>query len=217
MPTLIHSRSANAEWLYEISHKNPLWMHPADAERLGVDEGSLVRVETDIGHFVLRPFVTEGMTPGIVACSHHLGRWHLAKDKDHASPWGSAPVEMTIDGDAWKWRRVGDVSTGGGPGLGDGAWWRESGVHQNITFPVHPDPISGMHCWHQKVRVRAADPGDAFGDIAVDRAKARAVYDEWLAMTRPPTGDLRRPLWFARAVRPADEAYRLPEAGGLMG
>ena len=28
LPTLIHTRSANAKWLYEISHKNPVWMNP---------------------------------------------------------------------------------------------------------------------------------------------------------------------------------------------
>ena len=33
LPTLIHTRSANAKWLYEISHKNPVWMHPSDAQR----------------------------------------------------------------------------------------------------------------------------------------------------------------------------------------
>ena len=33
------------------------------------------------------------------------------------------------------------------------------------TFPVQPDPISGMHCWHQAVRVRKAEPGDRYGDI----------------------------------------------------
>jgi anaerobic selenocysteine-containing dehydrogenase len=202
LATLIHSRSANAEWLYEISHKNPLWIHPANAALLGVDETDLVRVETDIGYFVLRPFVTEGLAPGLVACSHHLGRWHRATDRD-ASPFASAPVEMTVDGDVWRWRRLGEVG-------GDRLWWHECGVHQNITFPVHPDPVSGMHCWHQKVRVRKADPDDRFGDIAVDRARARAVYDEWRAMTRPPTGNLRRPLWLARAVRPDDQAYELP-------
>ena len=53
-------------------------------------------------------------------------------------------------------------------------WWSDTGVHQNLTFPVHPDPISGMHCWHQAVRVRPAEPGDAHGDIAVDTARARA-------------------------------------------
>ena len=201
LATLIHSRSANSEWLYEIAHKNPLWMHPSDAERIGVTEGDLVKVETEIGHFVLRPFVTEGLLPGIVACSHHLGRWHRKQDAD-ASRWGSASVEMTIDGDIWKWRRTDDV---------EGLWWKESGVHQNITFSVHPDPISGMHCWHQKVKVVAAHPDDRFGDIMVDRGKARAVYEEWRKMTRPPKGDLRRPLWFARAVRPADEAYQLTD------
>ncbi|MHC4958876.1 MAG: molybdopterin-dependent oxidoreductase [Planctomycetota bacterium] len=204
LATLIHSRAANSQWLYEISHNNPLWMHPHCADDLGVTEDDLVRVETDIGHFVLKPFITEGLLPGVVACSHHLGRWHQPQDGEHKPRWASAPVEMTIDGDTWKWRRVGDAA-------GDAHWWKESGVHQNITFPVHPDPISGMHCWHQKVKVRKADPGDRYGDISVDRAKARAVYEEWLKMTRPPTGDLRRPLWFARAVRPTDEAYRLTD------
>ncbi|MGQ0613768.1 MAG: molybdopterin-dependent oxidoreductase [Planctomycetaceae bacterium] len=203
LPTLIHSRSANSKWLYEISHKNPLWMHRSDAARLGVTERDLVRVETEIGWFVLRPYVTEALRPGIVACSHHLGRWHQVQDADKASNFASAPVEMTVDGDLWRWRRAGEVKQGGG------VWWRESGVHQNITFPVHPDPVSGMHCWHQVVTVRKAEPGDAFGDIAVDRARARAVYQEWLRLARPAAGELRRPLWFSRAVRPADEAYRL--------
>jgi anaerobic selenocysteine-containing dehydrogenase len=44
LPTLIHTRSANAKWLYEISHKNPLWMHPEDAERLHLNQNDLVRV-----------------------------------------------------------------------------------------------------------------------------------------------------------------------------
>jgi anaerobic selenocysteine-containing dehydrogenase len=200
LATLIHSRSANAEWLYEISHKNPLWIHPRDAARIGVTEQDLVKVETEIGHFVLHPFITEGLQPGIVACSHHLGRWHRPRDAD-ASRWGSAPVEMTIDGDIWKWRRLGPV---------DGGWWSESGVHQNITFSVHPDPVSGMQCWHQKVKVVKAGAKDRFGDIVVDRARARAVCAEWMKLARPPTGALRRPLWIPRAVRPSDDAYRLP-------
>jgi anaerobic selenocysteine-containing dehydrogenase len=204
LPTLIHSRSANAPWLYEISHKNPLWIHPSDADRLGVGERDLVRVETEIGWFVLRPFLTEGVAPGIVACSHHLGRWHLARDADKCAPIASALVELTVDDGVWRWRRV-----EGAAGSGGGAWWREQGVHQNMTFPVHPDPISGMHCWHQRVRVRKAEAGDRYGDVAVDRRRARATYDEWSRLARPPKGALRRPLWLARSVRPADEAYRI--------
>jgi len=41
-------------------------------------------------------------------------------------------------------------------------------VHQNLTFPVHPDPISGMHCWHQAVRITKARAEDKRGDIFVD-------------------------------------------------
>jgi hypothetical protein len=89
-------------------------------------------------------------------------------------------------------------------------WWSDAGVHQNITFPVHPDPISGMHCWHQKVRVRHARSGDSYADIHVDHARARAVYRKWLALTRPPVGEHRRPIWLFRPVKPTLDAYRNP-------
>ena len=63
------------KWLDEIDHTNPLWIHPTQAGPLGVATGDLVRVETEIGHYVVRAWVTEGIRPGIVACSHHMGRW----------------------------------------------------------------------------------------------------------------------------------------------
>jgi hypothetical protein len=49
---LIHTRSGQAKWLAEISHAHPMWVHPSDAERLGVDVDGLVRITTRIGHFV---------------------------------------------------------------------------------------------------------------------------------------------------------------------
>ena len=58
LPTLIHTRSANAKWLVEISHSNPTWIHTSDAARLGVRTGDLVRVETEIGYFVIKALVT---------------------------------------------------------------------------------------------------------------------------------------------------------------
>ena len=90
-------------------------------------------------------------------------------------------------------------------------FWREGGVHQNLTFAVHPDPVSGMHCWHQKVTVEVAHPGDRYGDVYVDSRKAHEVYRQWLAMTRPqvdrPDG-LRRPLWMIRPYRPATSVFK---------
>src|SRR4029078_10897098 len=93
-------------------------------------------------------------------------------------------------------------------------WWTDAGVHQNLTFPVHPDPISGMHCWHPAVRVRRAQPGDGYGDISVDVEKAHAVYERWLEITRPATrvspDGTRRPYWLAAPPQPPREGSRLP-------
>src|SRR5678816_13515 len=43
LPVQIHTRSANAKWLDEIAHTNPLWIHTSDARGLGVATGDLVR------------------------------------------------------------------------------------------------------------------------------------------------------------------------------
>src|SRR5581483_2670671 len=65
VPVQVHTRSANAKWLDEIAHTNPLWLHPADASRIGVRTGDLVRVATEIGSFVVKVWVTEGIRPGV--------------------------------------------------------------------------------------------------------------------------------------------------------
>jgi hypothetical protein len=94
-------------------------------------------------------------------------------------------------------------------------WWTDVGVHQNLTFGVHPDPVSGMHCWHQAVRVRRAGSGEAPGDVAVDLERSRAVYRRWLELARSayavsPDGT-RRPYWLLRPLKPGHDAFRLPE------
>src|SRR5207248_1838133 len=113
LPTLIHTRSGNAKWLYEISNRNPLWINSIDAQNLDV------------------------------------------KSDDPDS------------------ERI---------------FWEDGGVHQNLTFPVQPDYISGQHCWHQKVRVTKPGPDDKYGDIFVDTNKSHEVYKKWLLKTRPAPG-----------------------------
>ena len=90
-------------------------------------------------------------------------------------------------------------------------FWSDGGVHQNLAFPVHPDPVSGMHCWHQKVVVGRAAAGDRYGDVFVDTRRSMEVYREWLGRARPGPGPggLRRPLWLDRPLRPTDAAYRV--------
>jgi anaerobic selenocysteine-containing dehydrogenase len=214
LPTQIHTRSANAKWLDEISHTNPVWIHPSDAARLGIAERDLVRIETDIGYFVDKVWITEGIRPGVVACSHHMGRW---KPVEQAPGQGQMmrTVALRRDQRGWQLHPTGTV----GPYASSDPdtariWWSEVGVHQNLTFAVHPDPVSGMHCWHQAVRVRKADPSDAYGDIAVDTTRSHELYHDWLEMTRPahdisPDGS-RRPRWLMRPLKPSVEAFQLP-------
>jgi anaerobic selenocysteine-containing dehydrogenase len=213
LPVQIHTRSANAKWLDEIAHTNPLWIHPQDAARLGVRTGALVRVETEIGHYVVKAWVTEGIRPGVVACSHHMGRWRVQGPGQRQA---MATVALTRRSDGWEMRRVRGVEpyASGDPDTLR-IWWSDAGVHQNLTFPVHPDPVSGQHCWHQAVRVRPAEPGDCDGDVAVNTQRAHEIYRRWLGLARSadrysPDGT-RRPYWLMRPLRPAREAYRLPE------
>jgi anaerobic selenocysteine-containing dehydrogenase len=215
LPTLIHTRSGNAKWLAEISNRNPLWMHTSDGERWGIKTGDLVRISTDIGYFVNRAWVTEGMKPGVVACSHHIGRWRRAQDAKN-NRWSTNQVTIDeVEKGKWKMTVVEGIGAykSADPDTSR-IFWTDGGVHQNITFPVHPDPVSGMHCWHQRVRVEKAHDGDKYGDVYVDTEKSFAIYKEWLAMTRPAPGPngLRRPLWLARPLRPSDEMFYVGNA-----
>lgn len=210
LPTLIHSRSGNAKWLYEISHKNPVWMHPQDAERLGVVTGDIVRLATAIGYFVDRVWITEGIRPGVVACSHHLGRWRLQEDSG-GERWSTALVDLKqIKPGQWMMRQVHGIQPFRSLDPDSSRIsWEDAGVHQNLIFPVQPDPVSGQHCWHQKVVVTKAGSDDRYGDVFVDTNLAHEHYLLWLNMTRPAPGpgNLRRPLWMPRVYRPAAEAF----------
>ena len=214
VPVQIHTRSANSKWLDEIAHTNPLWIHPIDADRMGISKtGDLVRVETELGYFVLKSWITEGIRPGVAACSHHMGRW---KPEGHKGQrLGISTVALNQEGSEWSLtpRKGGEPFASSDPDTMR-IWWTDLGVHQNLTHAVHPDPVSGMHCWHQAVRICPAKEGDRAGDVSVDTGKSQAAYEKWLAMTRSadrysPDGT-RRPYWMLRPVRPERDAYRLP-------
>ena len=147
----------------------------------------------------------------MVACSHHLGRWRRPQDME-GNRWATNTVSIDKKGTGWKMSVLQGIrpfkSTDNDTSR---IFWSDGGVHQNITFPVHPDPISGMHCWHQKVRLENVSPEDRYGDIFVDTAKSQEVYKKWMEMTRPAPGpdNLRRPLWFARVNKPTEDKYYL--------
>jgi anaerobic selenocysteine-containing dehydrogenase len=211
LPTQIHSRSSNSKWLEEISHNNPVWVHTKDAERLGVETGDLIRVETEIGYFVNEAWVTESIKPGIVAQSHHMGQWKVNREdtdsevEEGGDPYGKVTVDLDNDNAQWGMRQVEGIK----PFESDDpdserVWWTDGGVAQNLTHAPHPDPISGMHCWHQEVRVKPAAEDDHYGDIYVDTDRSFEIYREWLDDTKPAPGPdgLRRPKWLKRPIAP---------------
>jgi hypothetical protein len=145
-----------------------------------------------------------------------MGRWRL-----DGGPRGNGGLMATVDlrrgDDGWRMqRRSGTGPYSSADPDSQRIWWNDTGVHQNLTFAVQPDPISGMHCWHQAVRVRPAADGERHGDIAVDTERAREVYRRWLKKTRPaddvsPNGT-RRPRWLMRPLKPSAAAFVLPSA-----
>ena len=205
LPTHIHSRSANSKWLAEIAHRNPIWIHTKDAKKLKITNGDLLKIETEIGWFVDKVWVTEAIKPGVVACSHHIGRWRRAQDLGNRfmtntvniSSLGNGKYKMeTVKGvRPWKTK---DSDT-------NRIWWRDGGVHQNITHAVNPDPISGAHCWLQKVTISKPELNEKYGDIFVDTNKSFEHFKKWNQFAKDnekhPDG-LRRPLWMGRPLMP---------------
>ena len=145
--------------------------------------------------------------------AHHLGRWRL-NENIGAPKIASALVKIEEQDSEFTMNQIHGVE----PFKSDDPdteriWWKEIGVNQNLTFPVNPDPISGMHCWHQKVKLSKATSSENYGDIKVDTDKSFAHYKKWLEMARPAPGPdgLRRPLWFLRPNKPQADAYLLEE------
>ncbi|KOS54942.1 molybdopterin-dependent oxidoreductase [Rhodococcus rhodochrous] len=214
LPTLVHTRSANAKYLNEISNTHPLWTNPSDAARFGVGTGDLVRVNTEIGYFVARVWATESIRPGVLALSHHMGRWRTSENA--GSRWAMGLVDLGNDGNGvWRLRyKQGVLPFRSDDPDSERIYWDDPGVHQNLAFAVHPDPLSGMHCWHQKVRVEKAHADDRYGDVVVDTRRSREVYRAWMAHTRrgPSRSGLRRPEFLMRPVKPRRRAFRAPGA-----
>ncbi|MEM4781656.1 MAG: formate dehydrogenase, partial [Halalkalicoccus sp.] len=164
-----------------------------------------------IGYFVNEVWVTESIKPGLVAMSHHMGQWKVNREEadgeieEGGDGFGKVTVDLDNENSQWGMRQAAGIT----PFESDDPdseriWWNDGGVAQNLTHAPHPDPISGMHCWHQKVTVRPAEPDDYYGDIYVDTNRAFDIYRDWLEDTNPAPGPdgLRRPKWLKRPIAP---------------
>ena len=181
LPVQIHTRSANAKWLDEIAHTNPLWMHPRDAAPLGVATGDLVRVETEIGHFVVKAWVTEGIRPGVVACSHHMGRWKPGETRPapddgdrrprarrrRAGACGASAASRPFES-----RRPRHRGASGGP---------TSASTRTSRSPCTPTRSRACTAGTRPCACGRPGPATRYGDIVGRHRAAHAVYARWLS------------------------------------
>jgi len=235
LPYNIHTRSVNSKHLMEISQNhNPVWINTQDANRLGIKRGDAIKVEIvdtvselSSGYFVAMAVPTEATMPGVLANSHHAGRWKLVESVDipgfehklGVMGIGSPTYEMKMDGkvgtlkptkgimprhDIWRFKEFNKDL--------DNIWWDGlSGSWQNAVAPTHADPIAGNHAWHQKVVITKAGADDKIGNISVNYENNFKTYQAWRdELTRPlEAGDkLRRPQHIKRPAVPlSNKAY----------
>jgi len=239
LPYNIHTRSVNSKHLMEISQNhNPIWIHTSDAKRLNIKQGDPIKVTiTDTlsglesGYFIAMAVPTEATMPGVLANSHHAGRWKLKNAIDipgfsqklGVMGVGAPLYDMTMDGKIGTLKPVQGIDEGMMENREgwqfkeynkdlDNIWWDGlSGSWQNAVAPSHPDPIAGNHAWHQKVRIEPAGKDDQIGDIYVNYEANMKVYKAWRdKLTRPldSSDTLRRPKHIKRPAVPlSGKAY----------
>jgi anaerobic selenocysteine-containing dehydrogenase len=123
-----HSRTQNCKWLTEIYHDNPAWINPKDAAKIGVRDGDKIKIRSDVGEMSTEAKVTEGIIPGVIAVSNHLGHWAYG---EYAS--GKKTPQHICEPDC------------------DLKWWKEKGAHPNWIIPNLQDPINGQQRWMDTV------------------------------------------------------------------
>jgi anaerobic selenocysteine-containing dehydrogenase len=234
LPYNIHTRSVNSKHLMEISQNhNPVWIHTTDAKRLNIKQGDAIKVTiTDTlsglesGYYIAMAVPTEATMPGVLANSHHAGRWKLKNAVDipgfkhklgvmgvgaplYSIQDDGKEATMTAKGGIkpmkpWQFKEYNKDT--------DNIWWDGlTGAWQNAVAPVHPDPIAGNHAWHQKVIIEKVTGDEKIGDIYVNYENNMETFRAWRdKLTRPldTTNKIRRPKHINRPAVPlTDKAY----------
>ncbi|MEM4448223.1 MAG: molybdopterin dinucleotide binding domain-containing protein [Fervidicoccaceae archaeon] len=74
-PIYTKHRSQFYYWVKQIMPENYVVIHPRDAEKLGIETGDVVRVETPTGYFEAPAVVESTVAPGVLMVPYGMGRW----------------------------------------------------------------------------------------------------------------------------------------------
>ncbi len=159
------SMTSNLKYLSELWHSNPLWINKDVAMDLGIGDGELVRVSSEVGYMVTKAWLTQGIHPQVVGISTSVGRTAYGRVA-LADPGAHSSFAHEEQED---------------PDIDHNLWWRDAGTNPNDIIPVAIDPASGVQAWNDTVvTVSPAETGDKYGDIKVDNAKHFAIYKKLL-------------------------------------
>jgi len=159
------SMTSNLKYLSEIWHSNPLWINKDVAMDLGIGDGELVRVSSEVGYMVTKAWLTQGIHPQVVGISTSVGRTAYGRVA-LADPGAHSSFAHEEQED---------------PDIDHNLWWRDPCAYPTDIIPVAIDPASGVQAWNDTVvAVSPAEKGDKYGDIQVDNAKHFAIYKKLL-------------------------------------
>ena len=160
------SLTSNLKYLAELWHANPLWINKQTAVQLGIGDGDLVRVNSDVGYLVTKAWLTQGIHPQVLGISTSVGRTAYGRvaqaDPDMRANYPQEGQQEDED-------------------INHNIWWRDGGTNPNDIIPISIDPESGVQAWNDTVvTIALAEAGDNYGDIKVDNAKHHAIYKKML-------------------------------------
>ena len=123
-PGLMTPRTGNAKWLSEIVHDNPIWINKIAAAEFHIERGDLVKVTSELGSFVARAHLTQGINPWVLAIADGLGHWKYGRIA-RARKFKSRDPDTHL------------------------VWWGEDWfrVNPNTAIPEKSDPIGGGQAW----------------------------------------------------------------------
>jgi anaerobic selenocysteine-containing dehydrogenase len=127
--TQTHSRTQNCKLLTEDYHANPALINPRTATKLGIVDGGMIVVTSEVGRILTKAKVTNGVHPSTIAISFHCGHWQYGRyASGNKSPFGrDDDIDLALK------------------------WWKYKGEHPNWIIPNSPDPISGQQRWMDTV------------------------------------------------------------------
>jgi anaerobic selenocysteine-containing dehydrogenase len=139
-----HDRTANAMWLSEIVHDNPLFINSATARELGLSPHDRVKVISKVGEIETNVRIVEGIHPKVVAIGDSCGHWGFGRIAQAKAFKSQDPTTRLL----WWERKKRGLFSEEPEGSGNG-------VHPKPIIPVTNDPIGGGQGWMDtKVRIK---------------------------------------------------------------